>query len=148
VKRNLTLVIISLLSILLMTVHLTQDTLYARVGTAESKGSTLIVVPVLVVWLYGTLVRPDRRSGCLIMLVGSFLALAMPLFHVVGPVGVLSRPARVFGDEMARSGGAFVFYWVLMALGVTGTFSLVLAARGLWALRGGDADGVGLRETS
>jgi hypothetical protein len=32
VKRNITLVIISLLSILLMTVHLTQDTLYARVG--------------------------------------------------------------------------------------------------------------------
>ena len=138
VKRNLTLVIMSLLSILLMTVHLTQDTLYARVGTPESKGATLVVVPILVVWLYGTLVRPERRSGVLIMLVGSLLALSMPLFHMMGPVGVLSRPARVFGDQMARSGGAFLFYWVLMALGVTGMFSLHLAVRGLWEMRSRD----------
>lgn len=134
-KPNLTLVITSLLAILLMTVHLTQDTLYARAGTPEATGSTLVAVPILVVWLYGTLVLAERRSGHVIMLVGSLLALSMPLFHIRGPVGALSRPARVFGGELAKSGGAFLFFWTLMALGVTGLFALILAARGLWELR-------------
>ena len=41
-KRNLTLIITSLLSILLMTFHLTQDTLYARAGTADlGRGSEI-----------------------------------------------------------------------------------------------------------
>ncbi len=135
-KRNLTLIITSLLSILFVTFHLTQDTLYARVGTAESTGSTLVAVPVLVVWLYGTLVLAERRSGYVLMLVGSLVALLMPLLHMMGPMGAITRPARVFGDEMAQSGGAFLFYWTLMVLSVTGMFSLVLAVRGLWELRG------------
>jgi hypothetical protein len=36
------------------------DTVNARVGTAEAGGSTLIAVPILVVWLYGTLVLAVR----------------------------------------------------------------------------------------
>src|SRR5437660_9020405 len=52
-KQNVMLTIASLLSILFMTLHLTSDTVHARVGTAEAGGSTLIVVPILVVWLYG-----------------------------------------------------------------------------------------------
>ena len=135
-NRNLTLIITSLLSILLITFHLTQDTLYARMGTAESGGSTLVAVPVLVLWLYGTLVFGERRSGHVIMLIGGILAIGMPVIHLMGPVGALSRPARVFGDEVARSGGAFFFFWTLMALGVTGMFSLLLAVHGLRELRG------------
>lgn len=134
-KRDLTLVITSLLSILLVTFHLTQDTLYARLGTPESSGSTLVAVPVLAIWLYGTLVLGERRSGYVIMLVGSLLAMAMPAIHMMGPVGALARPIRVFGGDVAKSGGAFLFYWTMMALGVTGMFSLLLAARGLWEQR-------------
>lgn len=135
VKRNLTLVVTSLLSILLLTFHLTQDTLYARSGTAESMGSTLFAVPVLVLLLYGTLVLAERRSGYVIMLVGSIVALGMPILHMMGPLGAMTRPARVFGAEVAMSAGALFFFWTIMALGVTGMFSLVLAARGLWELR-------------
>ena len=135
-KRNLPLVITSLLSILLVTFHLTQDTLYARAGTPEAAGSTLVAVPILVVWLYGTLVQPERRLGHVIMLVGSFIAMGMPALHMMGPLGALTRPARVFGGDMAKSGGAFLFYWTLMALGVTGLFMLVLTVRGLWQMRG------------
>ena len=135
-KRNLVLNLTSLLSVLLMTFHLTQDTLYARAGTAESTGSTLVAVPVLVIWLYGALSLAERRSGYVIMLVGSLLALGMPVIHMMGPLGALTRPARVFGGDVARSGGAFLFFWTLMALGVTGMFSLLLAARGLWEQRG------------
>ena len=127
-KHNLTLTITSLLSILFMTFHLTQDTLHARVATPEAGGSTLIAVPVLVVWLYGTLLLAERRSGHIIMLVGSLLALLMPVFHVMGAGGIFHR-------EMAKYSGAFLFFWTLMVLGVTGMFSLVLAVRGLWSLR-------------
>jgi len=48
-KRNLTLTITSLLSILLMTLHLAGDTIRAKAGTLEAGGSTLVGVPVLAV---------------------------------------------------------------------------------------------------
>ena len=50
-KHNFMFTITSVLSILFMTLHLTSDTVHARVGTAEAGGSTLVAVPILVVWL-------------------------------------------------------------------------------------------------
>src|SRR6202166_4256584 len=91
-KHNVMLTVASLLSILFMTLHLTSDTVHARVGTAEAGGSTLVAVPILVVWLYGTLVLAERRSGYIIMLVGSVLALGMPVIHVMGAGGVFRAP--------------------------------------------------------
>ena len=127
-----TLTITSLLSILFMTFHFTQDTLHAKVGNPEAGGSTLVAVPILVIWLYGTLVLAERRSGYVIMLVGSILAMAMPVFHVIGPRGI-------FSGEMAKYSGAFLFFWTFFVLGVTGMFSFILAVRGLWSLRRGKA---------
>lgn len=123
-KRSLLLTITSLLSIIFVTFHLTGDTLRARPGTPEAGGSTLVAVPILVVWLYGTLVLTERRSGHVIMLIGSLIALAMPVFHVMGREGV-------FRGQLARSSADFLFVWTLHALGVTGMFSLILAACGL-----------------
>ena len=127
-KHNLMLTISSLLTILFMTLHLTSDTIHAKVGTPEAGGSTLVAVPVLALWLYGTLVLAERRSGYIIMLVGSLLGLAMPVIHVMGAGGV-------FRGEIAKSSPAFLFVWTLHALGVTGMFSLILSVRGLWGLR-------------
>ena len=127
-KDDLTLTIMSLLSILFMTLHFTSDTLHARAGTPEAGGITLVTVPILVVWLYGTLVLAGRRSGYVIMLVGSVLGLLMPVFHVVGSGGI-------FRGDIAKSSGPFVFVWTLHALGVTAMFSLILSMRGLWSLR-------------
>jgi hypothetical protein len=129
-KPNHLLVISSLLSILLITLHLTSDTVHARVGTPEAGGSTLIGVPVLAIWLYGTLLLGERRSGHIIMLVGSLLTLGMPVVHVMAPEGI-------FHGQIARSNPAFLFVWTLHALGVIGLFSLILAVRGLWSLRRG-----------
>jgi hypothetical protein len=129
-KHNLMLTITSLLSILLMTFHLTSDTIHATVGTPEAGGSTLVAVPVLVVWLYGTLMLAERRSGYIIMFVGSLLGLAMPLIHVIGPTGF-------FRGEIAKSSGAFFFVWTLHALGIAAMFSLILSARALWSLQWG-----------
>ena len=127
-KQNLMSTFASLLSILLMTFHMTQDTLRAKAGTAEAEGLTFIVVPILVVWLCGTLLLAERRSGHIIMLVGSLLALLMVVVHTRGPGDVVS-------GEFAKSAGAFFFVWTLMALGVTGMFSVILSVGALWSLR-------------
>ncbi len=126
-KHNRMLVITSLLSILFATFHLTSDTLRARAGTPEAGGSTLVAVPILVIWLYGTLVFGERRLGHVIMLVGSFIALLMPIIHVTA--------GGVFQGAIAGSSGPFVFVWTLHAMGVTGGFSLILSVQGLWSLR-------------
>jgi hypothetical protein len=129
-KNNLMLPITSFLSILLLTMHFTSDTIHARAGTSEAGGSTLVAVPVLVLLLYGTLVLAERRSGHVIMLFGSLCAMGMPVVHVMAAGGV-------FTGAIAWPTGPFVFVWTLHALGVTGMFSFILAVRGLWSLRRG-----------
>jgi hypothetical protein len=118
----------SLLLILLMTLHLTSDTIHARAGSPEAGGSTLVAVPILVVWLCGTLLLAERRSGHIIMLIGSLLGILMPVVHVMSPAGI-------FHGAIARSSPAFLFVWTLHALGVLGLFAFILAVRGLWSLR-------------
>src|SRR5712692_5800628 len=123
-KRSVMLTIASLLSILLMTFHLTDDIVR---GFEKGGVSNLTAVPIFVVWLYGTLVLAERRSGYVIILLGSLLGLGVPVIHMMGKgVGV--------GSNIAQSGGAFFFVWTLMALGVTTLFSIILSARGLWSL--------------
>ena len=119
----------SLFSILLMTFHFTSDTLRAHPGSPEAGGSTLLAVPILVLWLYGTLKLAGRRSGTIIMLIGSVIAIAMPVLHVMFSAGV-------FQGQLARgSSGDFIFVWTLQALGVAGLFLLVLSVQGVWGTR-------------
>ncbi len=127
-KTNHLLVIASLLSILLMTLHLTSDTVHARAGTPEAGGSTLVAVPVLAVLLYGTLLLRERWSGLVIMLVGSILTMGMPVIHVMAPGGI-------FHGAIARSNPAFLFVWTFHAMGLLGIFSFVLSVQELWGLR-------------
>ena len=129
-KNSVMLTIASLLSILLVTFHFTSDTLHAKLGTAEAGGATLVAVPILVVWLYGTLVLAERRSGYVIMLVGSLFAMLLPIIHVMGAGGV-------FHGAIAKSSGAFLFVWTLHALGVAAMFSVILSIRGLLSLKSG-----------
>ena len=117
--RNVTLMVASLLSILFMTVHTTDDIVR---GMEPGTLFDLIVVPILAVWLYGTLVLIERRSGLVIILVGSLLGLVVPIMHMKG-AGV--------GGAIAKSSGAFFFIWTLIALGVTALFSVILSARQL-----------------
>jgi len=84
-------------------------------------------VPIFVLWLYGTLVLTERRSGYIITLLGGLFSLVVPLAHMRGKgVGIAST--------MANSSGYFFFVWTLIAIGVTGLFSVVLSVRGLWSL--------------
>ena len=63
-KHNAMLTIASLLSILLTTFHLADDIIR---GMEKGAVSTLVAVPILVVWLYGTLLLGGRRSGHVII---------------------------------------------------------------------------------
>ena len=116
---NATLTIASLLSILFVTFHLTDDIVR---GMEPGTLSNLIAVPILVIWLYGTLVLAERRSGYVIILLGSLVGLLVPVIHMKG-AGV--------GGAVATSSGAFFFIWTLLAFGVTALFSVILWARGL-----------------
>lgn len=118
-KLNLTLMIASLLSIVLMTFHMTDDIVR---GMEPGTLFDLILVPILAVWLYGTLVLRERRSGYVIVLVASLLGLLVPVIHMKG-AGV--------GGAIAKSSGGFFFIWTLMALAVSSLFSVMLSARAL-----------------
>ena len=125
-KRNLVLTITSLVSILFFTLHLTEDIVR---GFEPGGFKNISPVLILVVWLYGTLVLAERRSGYVIIILGSLLASLMPLAHMRGP--------GLVGGRIANSSGEFLFVWTLFALGVTALFSVILSARGLWSLRRG-----------
>jgi len=125
-KQNVLLTIASLLSILLSTFHLSDDIVR---GMEKGGASNLIAIPILVVWLYGTLALAERRSGYVIVLLGSLLGLAIPVVHMRG-AGVGAQLAKV-------PSGGFFFVWTMIALGVTALFSLILSARGLWSPQGG-----------
>jgi hypothetical protein len=127
-KHSDMLTVASLLSVLFFTLHLTDDI----VRGIEPGGLSNLVGGVLisVVWLYAALVLAGRRSGYVILLIGSLLGLGIPFIHMRGKgVGVASG--------IANSGGGFFFVWTLIALGVTALFSVVLSAHGLWGLRRG-----------
>jgi hypothetical protein len=121
---NVILTIASLLSVLFGTFHLADD--IAR-GMSPGGLPNLIAVVIWVVWLYGTLLLAGRRSGYVIILVGSLLLMGVPVIHLRGP-GV--------GFGTIRSGG-FFFIWTLLALGVTALFSVILSVRGLCSLQRG-----------
>src|SRR5437667_1332627 len=120
-KHNVMLTIASLLSILLLTLHVTDDIVR---GISKAEPSNIALV-VLVVFLYGTLVLAERRSGLVIIFVVGLFAAAMPVLHMRG----------VHYPEIAASTGGFFFVWTLWALGGLGGVTIMLAARGLWNLR-------------
>ena len=118
-KQNVILVIASLLSILLTTFRLTDDIVR---GMEPGTLFDLIPVPILAVWLFGTLVLMEKPSGNIIILLGSLLGLVVTVVHVKG-AGV--------GGAIAKSPGGFFFIWTLYVLSMTSFFCLILAARSL-----------------
>ena len=130
-KRMDVLTILCLLWVILLSFHLTDDMLHSGPNqTWVAQGGTVnlaVTVPVLALWLFAALVLRERRSGYVLLLIGSLFALAMPILHMTGP--------RFAGGEIAKPSGAFFFVWTLLALGITGTVSAVLCLRALWTLR-------------
>ena len=119
------LTISSLISILLFSFHVADDIIRGiEPGTLTNSPAILIFV----VWMYGTLVLAERRSGLIIVLLTSILSLAVPILHLRGRgVGI--------GSSIPNSRGGFFFVWTLFALGTTALFSGILCVHGLWRLR-------------
>jgi hypothetical protein len=119
-KQTAILTTTSLLSILLLTLHITDD-IVRGISKAEPSNTALVVLAIL---LYGTLVLAERRSGHVITLLVGLLAAAMPVMHMRG----------AHYPEIAKSTGGFFFVWTLWALGGLGGCTVILSAHGLWNL--------------
>jgi biotin transporter BioY len=119
-KQSVMLTVASLLSILLLTLHVTDD-IVRGISKAEPSNIALLV---LAVFLYGTLVLAEQRSGYIIMLLVGLFAAGMPVIHMRG----------AHYGEIAKSSGGFFFVWTLWVLGALGGFTVILSARGLWSL--------------
>jgi hypothetical protein len=114
-RPNLTLRVVSLLALVLLSLHLTHDTIL------QAEGSVKYPIPVVVfsLWLYATLMAADRTWGYVIIFLGGLFAAAMIVVHAPGTV-------------VGKSEG-FFFVWTLFALSATGWVTMILAARQLWA---------------
>jgi hypothetical protein len=116
-KPSVMLTVTSLLSILWLSIHIAEDIV---LGFAPGGLENLFGIAVLVVYLCGALLLSHWRSGLIIVLLGSIIALGMPILHMRGA-----------GVGVKRSAGAFFFIWTLYALGVSGTFGVILSVSAL-----------------
>lgn len=114
-RQNTTLTIASLLTLVLFTLHLTEDVLHDKAGL-DTQG-TIICLAIMLVLLYGTVELAGRRLGYTIMLLGGLASACMPFLHGLGP-------------SATRWG--FLFVWTMLAMSVSGLFAAILAGRALW----------------
>ena len=121
-KHSNMLTIASLLSILFLTFHFSDE-----VARGMEAGRFNMVIPVLImaVGLYGTLVLAGRRSGYIIMLLIAIAGTGIPILHMSG--------AGLVGGKVAiDSSGAFFWVWGNMTMCTISAFSVVLSVRALW----------------
>jgi len=109
----------SLLTLLLVTIHLAYDTVYGKDGM--SLWGLIAVMLVAPVWLYGALVLGGRTSGRVLMLLFALLGVVVSVLHAMAPGGVM-------GGHIAQSAGTF-FVWGLIVIGAISVFTIILSAR-------------------
>jgi len=114
------LTVTSLLSLILLTIHVSDD--IAR-GISSLDFASMIAVLVVAMLLYATLTGEGRRAGAVSGFLIGLLALAMPALHF--------RGAHM--NEIARSNGGLFFVWTLWALGALGGAGMILSLRAFLA---------------
>jgi hypothetical protein len=123
-KHHVTLTITSLLSILLVLFHVSEDIVRGFEPGGFKQIQTILTMGV---WLYGTLALAGRRSGYILMLLGALLGSVVSLAHM--------RGAGLVGGRIANTDGMLLWVFPQLVLGVVASVSVVLAAQGLWSLR-------------
>jgi len=118
VKQNQLLSGLSILSVLLLALHISQDIVF---GFDRAGLNHLVGIAILLVIVCGAVMLRDRRSGTVIMLLGGVMAAGMLPLHMRNGL----RP------EFLAKSGALLFIWTLYVLGVTGAFSMILAIQSL-----------------
>ena len=118
------LTITSLLTILLLTFHLSDE-----ITRGMEPGRRNMVIPIFILagWTYAALVLSGKRSGYIILILGAIIGTGIPILHMSG--------AGLVSSRIANSRGAFFWVWQNFTLGVISAVSLILAARGLWGTR-------------
>jgi hypothetical protein len=104
----------TVLSVVLLTLHISQDIVF---GLDPAGLNHLVGVAILLAILCGAVLLKERTSGKLLMLFGALMALAMLPLHMRNGL----RP------EFLERSGALLFVWTLYSLGVNGAFSIILA---------------------
>ena len=116
-KNSVLLTIFSLLTILLLILHLTTEIAFGL----ESGGlKNIMGILVVVVWLSGTLLLYERKLGYVIVLVGSLLGTVVPIIHMMG--------AGLVGGRIGHTHLALFWVFSNFLLGVTALFSVILSA--------------------
>ncbi len=121
-KASTMLTLTSLLSIVLLSIHIAEDIV---LGFAGGGLENLFGIGVLAVYLCGALLLSGRRSGLVIVLLGSIITIAVAIMHMTGA-----------GLGVRRTEGAYFFVWTIYGLGISGTFGLVLSVLALASGRG------------
>jgi len=123
-KNSVLLTIFSLLTVLLLILHLTIEIAFGL----ESGGlKNITVILIVVVWLSGTLLLYERKSGYIIVLIGSLLGTGVPIIHMMG--------AGLVGGRIGHTHWGLFWVFSNFLLGVTALFSVILSVRGLRSLR-------------
>lgn len=121
-RPSVMLTLSSLLSMVLFSFHWADEISRGmESGRMDSFGGIII----LAVWLVGTLVLAERRSGYIITLLGGILGVGVLILHMQG-AGMVSR-------RIVDTPGIFFWVWTLVTLGVTSVLSVVLSVLGLWS---------------
>lgn len=113
-KRHVMLVVTSLVSSLLLSLHISQDIVF---GFDQAGLNHLVGVGIILVIVCGTLLLPQRRVGQVIMLLGGVMSAGMLPLHMRHGL----RP------EFLERSGALLFIWTLYLLGVMGFFTIIVA---------------------
>lgn len=121
-KRNDLLAQLSLISLVLVLLHLPDDYVH---GFDKHVVANPYAILIFVVWACGFLLLRERLIGRIILLLGGIVAVAMPIMHLNGH----------FSPDFATSNGAFRFIWILYAVGTTGSLTVILAVRELLGRR-------------
>ncbi len=117
-KPNDLLSVTSIFSVLLLSLHISQDIVF---GLDPAGLNHLVGVAILLVLVCGAVLLRERLAGKVIMLLGGMMAAGMLPLHMRHGL----RP------EFLEKSGALLFVWTLYVLGVTGAFSVILAVQAL-----------------
>ena len=117
-KQHELLSAISVSSVALLALHISQDIVF---GLDRAGLNHLVGVAILLVLMCGAVLLRERRTGKVIMLLGGLMAAGMLPLHMRNGL----RP------EFLGKSGALLFIWTMYILGVTGTFSVILAIQSL-----------------
>ncbi len=119
-----TLLVSNVLAIVLVILHTSDDIVRGFEPGGLKHIQTILTMGL---WLYGTLALSDRRSGYVLMLLGSMLGVLVSIAHMLGK--------GLVGGRIANTDGMLLWVFTPLILGVIASASVVLAAQGLWSVR-------------